>query len=440
MECGRCVLYDREFKLRKIERRERLYITPAMAKKTLKSWAAIDAGFASGSVGEPLTVDEPGRHSLFPLRDPEMWAFRKKIEKLHWVTGEVDLSHDRGDLAKVTPGEVRLLEYVLAFFSLADELVLAGLDERAATYVRVKEGQHYLRAQGDQESVHSEAYSLQIQEIIPDPKRRAQVFDAVKNFPAVARMAAWVRFWTHGSAVVVDGEFSLAEAGDISALVDQGKECVFVTNKSLGGGTSRGLAGFVAAMALIEGAMFQSFFAALQFFKVRGLFPGVVTLNELISRDESVHASFWAFLARERLRSRPPFEAVRGLAAETARLGRLFFAEALPSPVVGLNAQLLGEYAEHAVDHIVTLMGYPPVFKTANPLKFMEAHSLNRVAKTNFFEHDTTQYQGLGHDSLEFGLDESPLENSLSDEESPLENSLFDGESPLENSLSDKEE
>ena len=40
-------------------------------------------------------------------------------------------------------------------------------------------------------------------------------------------------------------------------------------------------ADFFAAMAFIEGVLFSGFFATLQHFKVKGLFPGITTLTSL---------------------------------------------------------------------------------------------------------------------------------------------------------------
>lgn len=344
---------------------------PHTDKKTLARWEKIGSAITQAQEDEEfMKTPEKDRDSLFPLRYPKLWAYRKKLEKVHWVSEEVSLSKDREDLKRITKEELALLEYVLAFFSIADELILAGIDEVVEGFVQVKEGKYYLRAQSDQECVHSESYSLQIQEIIPDSKRRGEIFNAVKNFPAVGRMVDWVRFWCTKRHRMAD---------------------VFT------------------AMAFIEGAMFQSFFAAIQFFKTKNLFPGVTTLNELISRDEGVHASFWCSIVRKFLKHKPGTNTVKAIARETALLGEQFFAEAMKLPLVGLNAKMLAEYAQHTADHITGALGYEPTFGVKNPLNYMEAHALNKVSKTNFFEHDVTQYQSLGKESLVFRLNTSPI-------------------------------
>ncbi len=46
------------------------------------------------------------------------------------------------------------------------------------------------------------------------------------------------------------------------------------------------------AFACVEGIMFSGSFCAIFWLKKRGLMPGLCLSNELISRDESLHAEF----------------------------------------------------------------------------------------------------------------------------------------------------
>ena len=341
---------------------------PATAPDTFARWlelrSAIDARAESK---EPLLSPEPDRFTIFPLRDTEMWEFRKTVERLHWLVQEVDLSADVRDREKVTPGEFRLIRKTLGWFGPADEAVMAGLDEIAAAKIQTKEGKFYLRAQQDQECTHSEAYSLQIQEVIP-PEERDAVFRAVSGDPLVGRVADWVRWWVVAEHPAAD---------------------------------------FFAAMAFIEGVLFSGFFATLQHFRVRNLFPGITALNEFIARDEGIHTLFWCFLLTRRLERRPDCFVVEGIARETIALSADFFADAIPEPVVGINADLVNRYVRFVADAVLVEAGYAPVYLVENPFPFMDMLSLNEVAKSNFFEFRPTQYQNLGADgALEFAIDE----------------------------------
>jgi ribonucleotide reductase beta subunit family protein with ferritin-like domain len=344
---------------------------PATAPETFARWLEIRSAIDKETeAGEPLLRAETDRPTILPLRDGEMWEFRNTLQRLHWLASEVDLSLDARDLAKVTDEDRKLLWDILGFFGVADELIMEGIDGVAAPIVRRKEGQFYLRAQCDQECVHSEAYSLQIQEIVPAERREA-VFNAVKTNPAVGRMADWARWWV------------LAEhpAADV-----------------------------FAAMAFLEGVLFSGFFAALQHYKVRGLFPGVTGLNEFIARDEGVHTLFWCFLLTKRLDRPPDRGVVEAVARETVALSAAFFARAIPAPIVGLNAGLLDQYVRFVADAVLIQTGNAAVFGDANPFGFMDMISLNEVARSNFFESRVSAYQNIGMEgALRFEIDESPI-------------------------------
>jgi ribonucleotide reductase beta subunit family protein with ferritin-like domain len=315
---------------------------------------------ADETAAEPLLRPEPERLALFPLRDEKIFEFRKILERLHWVAEEVDCSRDPEDWRRAEPEDRQLLAHVLAFFAVADDLVLEGLDGRLARTFPSKEVEFYLRAQADQECVHSEVYSKLVQQALPEGPRAA-AFHALRSYPSVAHMAAWVRWWT---------------------------------------GRPHAPADLVAAMAFIEGALFSGFFAAIHHFRRAGeglgsTFPGITSANEFICRDEGVHSSFWCFLLRERFVRRPDPAVIAAIARETASLSEKFFAEALPEPTpAGLSAPPLGQYVRSVADSVAVLAGYEPVFGDPNPFPFMESLALNRVAKTNFFEHQVSSYQG----------------------------------------------
>lgn len=347
---------------------------PATAPEVFARWLAIRSKITpEDEAKEEILQDEPDRAALFPLRDEKMWQFRKTIERLHWIAQEVVLDDDSRDLEKVTAEDRRLLEDTLGFFGIADELVMEGIDEVVSKLIRRKEGQFYLRAQNDQECVHSEAYSLQIQEIVP-AERRPDVFNAVKTNPVVARMADWVRWWI------------LAEhpAADI-----------------------------FMAMAFLEGVLFSGFFAAIQHYRVENLFPGVTSMNEFIARDEGVHTRFWCFIINERLRTRPATSTAAAIANETVLLSEAFFEKAIPSAIVGLNPPLLNNHVQSVANDVLIQSGYDPIYNAESPFIFMDMLALNPVGKSNFFEKTVSQYQNIGSvGGLTFEIDESPIDET----------------------------
>jgi ribonucleoside-diphosphate reductase subunit M2 len=354
-----------------------LELFPATDLATFQGWAeatrSTQISWEEDARELAALADPPERRTILPLRDPEMDEFRTRIMKVHWLPeGEITLDGDAAHLPKASPAQRALLENCLVFFNVADELVMEGIDARATEIAgRTKEGAHYLCAQMDQECTHSKAYGLQVREIIPR-ERQAAAAAAMTAHPVVARMADWVRWWIHGRH----------RAADV-----------------------------VTALALLEGALFSGFFAALQYFKTLNLFPGVTGLNEFIARDEYIHTRFWCFLLAKRFRRGPDPAAVAGITAATVALSDAFFAHALPDPaaIAGINPALLGQHVRYTADGVLRDAGLAPCYKVASPFAFMDALVLNIVAKANFFEHDVTAYQELGPGSLDFSLLADPL-------------------------------
>ncbi len=347
---------------------------PATPPEALLRWADARSKIsATEEAAEPLLQPEPDRVALFPIKDAEIFEFRKTIEKLRWMAQEVDLSRDAADMAAAEPADRRLVEHVLSFFVGADDLILGAIDARVGAALPTKEAAYYLAAQADQECTHSEAYGLQLQEALPPGPRRRALEGAMRTSPAVARMGDLVRFHAQARQPAAD---------------------------------------LFLAMAFIEGVMFSGFFAALHHYRASNKFPGIVALNEFICRDEGVHARFWCFLLTQRLRRRPDPQTAAAVAREIVALSDGFFVEALPAPTTGgLSAALLGEYVRYAADSVAVQAGYAPVFGATNPMPEMESLALNAGLKTNFFESNVSSYARLARpDALVFRIDDAEPE------------------------------
>merc|ERR1711862_479779 len=84
-----------------------------------------------------------------------------------------------------------------------------------------------------------------------------EVFNAISTMPAVREKAEWAVQW-------MNNENSFAER--------------------------------LVAFAAVEGVLFSGSFCAIYWLKKRGLMPGLTFSNELISRDEGLHAEFACLL------------------------------------------------------------------------------------------------------------------------------------------------
>ena len=135
--------------------------------------------------------------------------------------------------------------------------------------------------------------------------------------------------------------------------------------------------------------------------------PGLTFSNELISRDEGQHCDF-ACLIYSMLQNKLPQEEIRHIITEAVIYEKEFIMDALPVSLIGMNADMMGEYIEFVADRLLVSLGNDKVYGTANPFPWMEMISLQ--GKTNFFEKRVGDYQKAGvladRDKQVFSLDE----------------------------------
>jgi ribonucleoside-diphosphate reductase subunit M2 len=303
---------------------------------------------------DPLLMENPHRWVMFPIQYPEVWEMYKKHEASFWTAEEIDLSQDTKDWEKLSASEQHFIKHVLAFFAASDGIVLENLGSQFSTEVQIPEARAFYGFQMAMENIHSETYSLLIEQYIKDPGEKASIFNAIETMPAVRTKAEWAIQWM------------------------QHDNC---------------FAERIIAFAAVEGILFSGSFCAIYWLKKRGLMPGLTFSNELISRDEGLHAEF-ACLLYGMLQNKLPDSVVHGLIRGAVSVEREFICEALSCDLIGMNNQLMTKYIEFVADRLLTALGHPKIYHASNPFDWMELISLQ--GKTNFFEKRVGEYQKAG--------------------------------------------
>merc|ERR1712024_370220 len=259
-----------------------------------------------------------------------------------------------GDWDSLTDSEQHFIKHVLAFFAASDGIVLENLSGRFSCEIQVPEARAFYGFQIAMENIHSETYSLLIEQYIRDPVEKEEVFDAIHTMPAVEAKAQWAVQW-------MNDENCFAER--------------------------------IVAFAAVEGILFSGSFCAIYWLKKRGLMPGLTFSNELISRDEGLYAEF-ACLVYGMLQNKLPDDVVHNIVRGAVSAERAFICDALPCDLIGMNRDMMTKYIEFVADRLLTALGHPKIFESANPFDWMELISLQ--GKTNFFEKRVGEYQKAG--------------------------------------------
>merc|ERR1719333_992002 len=278
----------------------------------------------------------------------------KKHEASFWTAEEIDLSQDLRDWETLADSERHFIKHVLAFFAASDGIVLENLAAQFTTEVQSPEARAFYGFQMAMENIHSETYSLLIEQYIKDPAEKEMVFDAIHTMPAIQKKAEWAVQW-------MNHESSFAER--------------------------------LVAFAAVEGILFSGAFCSIYWLKKRSVMPGLTFSNELISRDEGLHADF-ACLLYSMLENKLPDDIVYDIINGAVETEKEFICDALSCDLIGMNSDLMTTYIKFVADRLLVALGHQKIYNVKNPFDWMELISLQ--GETNFFEKRVGEYQKAG--------------------------------------------
>lgn len=304
---------------------------------------------------EPILVPNKDRFVIFPIKHHDIWDWYKKQEASFWTAEEVDLEQDVIDWnTKLTHDEKYFIKHILAFFAASDGIVNENLAENFISEVQYPEAKFFYGFQLMMEQIHSEVYSLLIDTYIDNDKEKDELFRAIEIFPAITEKAEWALKWIESD--------SFAER--------------------------------LIAFSAVEGIFFSGAFCSIFWMKKRGLLPGLTFSNELINRDEGLHADFAVHLHQNHIVNKVSKERITEILTNALDIEREFITESLPVSLIGMNSKLMTQYLEFVTDRLLVEYGCEKVYNTTNPFDFMEMISLE--GKTNFFEKRVSEYQKAG--------------------------------------------
>jgi ribonucleotide reductase beta subunit family protein with ferritin-like domain len=299
---------------------------------------------------EPLLTPDDSRYVMFPIKHDDIWQMYKKAVDSFWIPGEISFTEDINDWEKLTKDEKHFLKMILAFFSSSDGTISENLGARFMNEVQWSEARAFYGFQIAMENIHSETYSLMIDTLIKDKTEKQSMFEAIKNYPCINKKFRWAQKW----------------------ISDQSN---FATR--------------LTAFAVVEAVLFSGAFCAVFSFRKRGLMPGLGFSNQLISRDEALHAEF-AVLLYSKLEQKLTQTEIHNIIKEAVEIEKEFITEAIPCRMIGMNSKLMIQYIEFVADRLSLQLGYDKIYNSSNPFDFMELISIE--SKVNFFERTNSEY------------------------------------------------
>lgn len=328
----------------------------------------IDAfNFHMSKIEEIISSDVPlhKRYNLYPIQNEKSFQFYKKLEANNWSANEINCDEsDKNDYENMSERERKPLELVLAFFSSADGIVVDNLAFRFILEAKTLEDRCFFIEQLKNELVHSETYSKILFHLVSSEEKRNELFNHINTKSIIGEIDKWIKKWIFSKK-----------------------------HTSLR----------FLAFACVEFIIFQGPFLVIFSYRKdgKGRLKNVTVSNQLISRDEALHAEngLEKFLenipqhfdsAEDRNKF---FEEANQIILEACDLSYRFGNEMYDLDVCGIDNKSYQQYISFISDKLRNRINFKSIHNVDNPFPWMELVSLNE--KSNFFEVKVSSYKNF---------------------------------------------
>lgn len=298
---------------------------------------------------------------IFVPRYHKLQEILEKHERAHWIAAEADMTQDvtQWKDGTITPTRKAFIKMVLRLFTQSDTDVCAGYAEKLIPVFKNADARMMLLSFANREVTHILGYKRLNDTLGYDSKEFMSEFLEYKEMKT-------------------KHEFMIEQANLRSY---------------------KGIAEYLAKQVLMEGVNLFASFAMLLNFSRLGLLPGMVSVNQWSTIDESIHVEGLTEIFRIFIEENPSVvnEEFKHIVYETARnvvkmeddfIDLCYNVENIKK----LDKQDLKDYIRFVCDYRMQQMGFKAQFGIEkNPLPFIEEITGDGVLG-NFFEATITSY------------------------------------------------
>ncbi|PXF28805.1 ribonucleotide-diphosphate reductase subunit beta [Pokkaliibacter plantistimulans] len=302
--------------------------------------------------------------------------FEKLIEKqlsFFWRPEEVDLTTDRKDFVNLPAHEQHIFLSNLKYQTLLDSVQGRSPNVAFLPVVSLPELETWLETWSFSETIHSRSYTHIIRNVVTDPSK---VFDDILLNEEITKRAISVTAY-YDDFIEVSSLYTLYGEG---CHVVNGKE-IDISLREL----KKKLYLTLASVNVLEAIRFYVSFACSFAFAERALMEGNAKIIKFIARDEALHLSgTQQMLSLMASGSDDPemvdvarecrdevIEIFRQAAEQEKEWAQYLFKD---GSMIGLNANILGQYVEYITNVRMRALGLEPLFSVhSNPLPWINS-------------------------------------------------------------------
>lgn len=298
-------------------------------------------------------IEKKIENTGFSVTNSKINEFRNNLITSFWnvpkVINSKTMEKDKQELLTLSKEEREFLLNIFYFFLLGDDVVINFIQEQITSRVTDRSIIGHENIKIANEEIHSESYAFLLDHLAPQDKQH--FIKNISESPFITNKINWCK-------------------------------SIFASNNSL--------ARVFLVMIVMELLFFSTSFSSIFWFKnIKKMFLGVASLNEYIARDESQHGACYIYIYNEMITHKLPESEVHKIISEACKIECLFAEEITPT-TIGINKQLLSEYAQFIADDICLKLNYKVIYGVSNPFPFMSEFTLER--KVDFFKKKSTQY------------------------------------------------
>ena len=303
--------------------------------------------------------------------------FEKLIEKqlsFFWRPEEVDLSSDRKDFQRLEAHEQHIFLSNLKYQTLLDSVQGRSPNVALLPIVSIPELETWIETWSFSETIHSRSYTHIIRNIVNEP---GVVFDDITENTEITKRAESVSKWYDDLILLVglyntlgSGIHNVPGKGDVNVNLKALKKALYLT---------------MVSVNVLEAIRFYVSFACSFAFAERTLMEGNAKIIKLIARDEALHLTGTQHILNLMASGKddPEMEEIAKECEDEAY--QIFFEAAeqekewasylfKDGSMIGLNAQILGQYVEYITNIRMQAIGLLPTFETKhNPIPWINA-------------------------------------------------------------------
>jgi ribonucleoside-diphosphate reductase beta chain len=322
---------------------------------------------------EPMFLGQPVNVARYDQQKYPI--FEKLIEKqlsFFWRPEEVDISQDRIDFQNLPEHEKHIFISNLKYQTLLDSIQGRSPNVALLPLVSLPELETWIETWAFSETIHSRSYTHIIRNIVNDP---GDIFDDIVRNEDIQMRASDIA--SYYDDLIHDGML-YAQLGEGEHRVNGGTRSISAYE------LKRKLYLCLMNVNILEAIRFYVSFACSFAFAERKLMEGNAKIIRLIARDEALHLTGTQHLLNIMRSGQDDPEFAQVAKEAQAQCTDMFRQAALQEKqwaqylfrdgsMIGLNADILGQYVEYMTNLRMAAVGLQPAFERIrhNPLPWI---------------------------------------------------------------------